>query len=105
MPIQTNRLSELIIIKELTISATTYGETINVYKPVKYIYASILNQKGDTRFKMGNVYEDTISFFCRYQKIQKKGIRIEYNCQDYDVINITTVQRNQNTIIDCIAVQ
>jgi len=106
--IQTNKLTELIKAKELyTVSATTYGEAIETYKTIATLYASITTQRGNTSFNNlpGNVYSDSISFYMRYFPACKKGIRIEYNCQDYEISNFTHIQRNQATVIDCIAVK
>ncbi|SKC53509.1 head-tail adaptor protein [Ohtaekwangia koreensis] len=106
--IQTNKLTELLKVKELyTVSATTYGEPIESYKTVATIYATITNQRGNISFNSlpGNVYSDSISFYMRYFPACKKGTRIEYNCQDYEVINFTHVQRNQATIIECIGIK
>lgn len=106
--IQTSKLTEMLKVKELcAVSATTYGEAIETYATIATIYASITTQRGNTTFNNlpGNVYSDSISFYMRYYPSCKKGIRIEYNCQDYEVINFTHVQRNQATIIECIGVK
>jgi head-tail adaptor len=104
--VQTNKLTELLTIKELTVSATTYGEAIETYKPVLYVYGSIINQKGNTTFTApGAVYNDAITFYLRYLPIlQKKKYRIEYGGKDYEINNVTMVQRNAATVIDCSAV-
>ena len=106
--VQAAKLTEKLIFKELTVSATTYGETIETFKPVLIVYASITNQKGNTNFNQlpGNVYSDDISFYMRYIPItDKKKYRIEYNSNDYEITNVTSIQRNRATVIDCIGVR
>src|SRR5687768_5195214 len=105
--VQAAKLTERLIIKELTISATSYGEAVEIFKPVLIVYASISNQRGNTTFNQlpGNVYADSISFYLRYLPItDKKKYRIEYNGDDYEITNISTVQRSRATVIDCINV-
>lgn len=100
------KLTEKLIIKTLSVSATTYGEVISTYTPWKTVYASITTQRGNKGFDssvQGNIYTDSISFYLRYYKLgdDKKQYRIEYNGQDYDIDNITVVQRNKALVIDC----
>ena len=105
--VQTNRLTELLVLKELTVSATTYGEAIEIYRPIKALYASITTQRGDRNFTApGAVYTDSISFYTRFFDVSdKKKLRVEYNGDDYVIENITTVQRNKATILECKSVK
>lgn len=104
------KLTEKLIIKTLSVSGTSYGEVISDYTPWKTVYASITTQRGNKSFDsaiQGDVYRDTISFYMRYYKlgVDKKQYRIQYNGQDYDIKNITVVQRNKAIVIDCVAVK
>lgn len=99
------KLTEKLIIKTLTVSATTLGEPVETYSTYKTIYASITNQKGNNSFNTdlpGHVYTDRISFFARYMKLPNdvKTYRIDYKGKLYKIINLTTIQRNVATVID-----
>jgi hypothetical protein len=102
--VQTARLTERLILKELTVSANTYGEVISIYRPVATIYASITSQRGSTSFNApGTTYSDSISFYMRYLGIlEKKKYIVEYGLNDYEIENITHVSRNAATIIECV---
>jgi head-tail adaptor len=105
----TARLTEILVIKQLTTSASTEGIAVQYWRPVKTIAASITNQRGNLAFDseyLGATYTDNVSFYCRFQRgLKKKETRIEWQCKDYEVINITTVQRNVATVIDCVGVK
>jgi hypothetical protein len=109
MSIDTARLTERITILQQSISATTMLERVETYTPVKIIAATILNQRGSTSFDNGYVYSDRLSFFVRYLPIislaDKKKFLIEYNCQRYEIENITTVGRREATIIDVVGIR
>lgn len=100
--IQTNKLTEKLIIKHITTSASTYGEVVNIYKPICTVFASITSQRGNMAFNEnnGNIYNDNISFYMRFKNLDKKKTVIEYNCEDYQINNITNIGRTA-TIIDC----
>jgi head-tail adaptor len=106
--IQANKLTELLIIKQLSaVSATTTGEPIEIYSVVARVYGSVLNQKGNNKFNEngGNNYFDGISFYLRYLPLCKKGLRVEYNGKDYQVENFTHVRRAEATTINLIGVK
>jgi head-tail adaptor len=100
--IQTAKLTERLVLKEIAFSATTAGEVIEICRPIAVVYASIVNQRGDAGFKSntGLVYTDNISFYMRYRNLDPKSTVIEYNGEDYGIDNITHVSRNA-TVIDC----
>jgi SPP1 family predicted phage head-tail adaptor len=99
--IQTNRLTELIKIKVLSTSGSSYGEVIETYKPVLDVWATVLTEKGQMSFNApGNVYNNTISFYMRYLPIvERKKYRVEHDGQDYEIEEITHVSRRAATII------
>jgi head-tail adaptor len=106
---QTNRLTEKLEIKRLVSSGTTTGLVVNVWVTVQTIYATLQNQRGNLGVNstyLGDVYEDTVSFYSRYINLEKKKTRIYWNCKEYEVTNITHVgpRRTEATIIDCIGV-
>jgi len=105
----TARLTEKLTIKELTTSATTEGIAVQYWRPIKTIAASITSQRGNMTFDgeyLGETYTDNVSFYCRYIRgLKKKETRIEWNCQEYEIINTATVQRNVATVIDCVGVK
>jgi head-tail adaptor len=105
--IDSYRLTEKLIIEYLTTSTNEYGGTDETWEAVATIGASIVNQKGSLRFDKqvaSGEYFDSISFYCRYiRDIDKKAYRVLYNNEPYKIINVTTVQRNQNTVLECVA--
>ena len=108
--IQTNRLTEKLTIKELITSATTEGIPVKIWVTRKTIYATLLNQRGNFNFDstyLGDTYEDTASFYCRYIDLPKKNTLVTWNCKEYSIMNIshTGPRRKSETIIDCKGVQ
>jgi hypothetical protein len=102
--IQTNRLTEKLFIYEIASSGSTIGAVVETLTLVNTIYASLLNQRGDTNYTKlpGAVYNDQISFYCRYLNLSnKKKYRVEYQSKMYYVLEINTVGRNEATIIRC----
>jgi head-tail adaptor len=102
----TARLTELLTIQQVTYTGETFADKGEKWIDVKQVYGSIVNQRGSTSFTApGNVYSDGISFYMRWIEIDQKGTRIKYKDQYYEIVNCTTVQRNQALVIDCVAVQ
>ncbi len=101
--VQTAKLTEKLLVQELTVSGSSFGENIEIWKTKYVIYGSITTQKGNLRQSTDKeTYTDVISFYCRYINLDKKGVRIYYNGEAYKIINLTNVQRNQATVIDVV---
>ncbi len=108
----TSKLNQILVVKQLITSATTEGLSVNYFKTIKKISASITNQRGNLDFDssyLGETYADSISFYCRYHhdlaKKNKKELLIEHECKEYEIKNITVVPRNAAMIIDCTGVR
>lgn len=104
--VQTAKLTELVEIQQLCVSGNSFGAPIEKWETFGKIYMSILNQRGNTNFNApGNVYNDAISFYGRFINLSKKGFRVLYKENIYELVNVTPIQRNQAIILDCIGVQ
>lgn len=99
------KLSEKLSIQKLEVSGTTYGGIIETWCDYKTVYASITTQRGNTRFADGNQYFDGISFYLRFISLDRKGYRILYNGNTYQINNISPIQRNKALVIDCTSVE
>jgi head-tail adaptor len=101
MAIQTARLTEELTILEIQTSASTIGAVVETLVPVRTIYGTILNERGNLSFSgPGNVYNNQISFYCRFIGIlNKKAYKIRYKEEDYSIEEITHVSRSAATII------
>ena len=101
--IQSNKLTELITIEQLTVSGNSYGEQVQTWSTIYKGYFSLLNDSANTKFDDGSNYVNSISFYGRFiPNLQKKGVRIIYNDLEYQIDEITNVQRNRAIIIRCI---
>lgn len=105
--IQTNRLTERLVISEIVSSATTIGQVVDTLEPVAVVYGTLLQQRGsiDTTRLPVAVYADEISFYCRFLDISnKKKYKLEYQERVYNIKEINHVgNRNREaTIIRCL---
>lgn len=103
---QTNKLTEELLVKTIAHSATTTGEVVHIYKPAFKIWASKTSQRGSMNYQenFGKNYSDTLSFYMRYRALDTKKIVIEYQEKDYEIVSIENVAR-EATIIECRAIQ
>jgi head-tail adaptor len=97
------RLTEYLIIEQLSVSANTFGEQVKTYSVIYKGYFSIMNDAGNRSFNEGSNYSSIVTFYGRYiPNLMKKGIRVKYNDEYYTIEEITNVQRNRATIIRCV---
>ena len=99
------KLTEKLILKTLTVSASTIGEPIEIFSTVKTFYASITTQRGNRSFDstvQSETYTDSVAFYTYFFRLDnpKKQYRIEYNGELYEVMNFTPIQR-EAVVIDC----
>jgi SPP1 family predicted phage head-tail adaptor len=99
----TAKFTELITIQKWYPSGSTDGNPDGIWKDLKTMYVSILNQNGSTGFNApGNLYTDTIQFYSRFILLDgTKGYRIKYRDQLYSILNYTVTQRNKDIILSC----
>lgn len=110
----TAKLNEKIIIEQLTVSASTNYENIEIYVPIKSIYVSILNdnrtdnnQSMNISFDQGSTLNNSIRFYSRYLNLpidlkNLKQFRVTYKNNHYYIISLYDVDRN-TTIINASA--
>lgn len=101
----TAALTERLDILELREKENPYGDPNPDKIDVKSVYASITTRKGNTTFDQGELYNDNISFYLRYDtSIKAKVNAIRYNDAIYSITNCTHNRQSMSTIIDCVAV-
>lgn len=101
MGVQIAKLTEKLELQQLTISATTVGESIEVWKTVRTIWASQQNQKGSLANKGFDLAAmNSYVFYCRYTPFDIKATSVLYNGQRYKVTNINHVPFREATIIE-----
>ena|SRR5579871_1752266 len=103
MSVYIAKLTEKIELQELTISATTYGQPVEVWTTFRTIWGTQQAQKGKLLNNAYNQYSmDYISLYCRYTPFNRKGTAIFYNGQRYKTFNVNHVPFREATIIDLI---
>ncbi|HYG03021.1 MAG TPA: hypothetical protein VD927_11295 [Chryseosolibacter sp.] len=104
----TAKLNTLFTLSELSFSANTIGQALEIQTPIYTFYGSIMKESGNKYYKPslpGDVYNNTLNIYCRYNTIfnqpSKKKYRLSFNNTDYEIQEFTIVGRNEAIIIRC----